>query len=202
MVAPLFVKKTLPEEPGTARQRTTVLQSALLQNTVVLQGPVLLVSNDYDYIYLVTVIFSVFCYTYSDCSTVLGYTVCKESVTGGPLTCQPSSSCLSVPGCNEDEYCSTDNTCLAASTGLSLPINLDINTLSQSPALAMVTVVLAWSARRQLLVEQRLVRQVKPALRHVVKGSSVMQQISANLVFTILKFLIPYPTISCLCCII
>ena len=56
-------------------------------------------------------IISVICSVTSDCSTVTGLTSCKELITGGPLTCQSTSTCLAVPSCSHGEYCSSLNVC-------------------------------------------------------------------------------------------
>ena len=50
------------------------------------------------------------CGVMSDCSTLPGFTVCKEISGGSSLTCQPVSSCLA--DCSLGEYCSVDNTCI------------------------------------------------------------------------------------------
>ena len=56
-------------------------------------------------------IFSVICAVTSDCSTVTGFTSCKELTIGGPLTCQATSSCLATAACSSGEYCTFGNIC-------------------------------------------------------------------------------------------
>ena len=45
-----------------------------------------------------------------------GFNTCKELYAGGPLSCQPSATCLVT--CSDGEFCSSENTCI--STGISL----------------------------------------------------------------------------------
>ena len=54
------------------------------------------------------------CAVTSDCSTVTGFTSCKELTSGGPLTCQTPSTCLATSSCSDEEYCSSTDLCLAA----------------------------------------------------------------------------------------
>ena len=53
------------------------------------------------------------CAITSDCSTVIGLTSCKESISGGPLTCQATSTCLATTSCSDEEYYTSVDTCLA-----------------------------------------------------------------------------------------
>ena len=52
---------------------------------------------------------SVFCISTTDCETLTGTTVCKETIAGGVKYCQSSATCADV--CSSGEFCDTDNIC-------------------------------------------------------------------------------------------
>ena len=62
----------------------------------------------YQYIPIIAVV----CATSSDCSRVPGMPVCKEEISDGLLTCQPSYSCQSTELCGQEEYCSDTHICI------------------------------------------------------------------------------------------
>ena len=49
------------------------------------------------------------CKSNSDCESKDGKTTCKQYVSGGDLTCQPSTSCDNV--CQPNQYCDDKNIC-------------------------------------------------------------------------------------------
>jgi len=55
----------------------------------------------------------VVCSVTSDCSTVVGFTSCKELILGGSLTCQVTASCGTSSFCSDGSYCTAANACFA-----------------------------------------------------------------------------------------
>ena len=50
------------------------------------------------------------CKSNSDCKLIDGKTSCKQYVSGGDLTCQPSTSCDNE--CQTNQYCNDKNFCI------------------------------------------------------------------------------------------
>ena len=44
-----------------------------------------------------------------DCELLAGATVCKETLSGGPKTCQASTACTQT--CSSGEFCDASSTC-------------------------------------------------------------------------------------------
>ena len=121
----------------------------------------------------------------SDCSTVFGFTSCKELTIDGPLTCQATATCLATNGCFNGEYCTSSDSCLAAGWLGRLNIHLRIIWNFQCiayPTLTVSHLLEQLFARKLSMVELKPAKLQHLALNNALLKSFVMQQILAHMV--------------------
>ena len=142
-----------------------------------------------------------YCISNTDCESLTGTTVCKETVHGGARTCQASTVCSQV--CSYKEFCDAANTCQYGRLQMdAYSIHLKIQ--FQYTAYQVPIVNLTRYAKKVKLVAHLLARQQQVAVKCVPQDSFVMQQIHAKtvswLLFDFYRILCCVHTVSCLRC--
>ena len=124
------------------------------------------------------------CSVTSDCSTVVGFTSCKELISGGSLTCQVTASCGTSSFCSDGSYCTAANACFALGILSSISLLIE-NPLSQfiAPPIRTVNLYLANQyASKQYLVELGHVKPEIRALLHALLNNFAIGTMFARMV--------------------